>query len=555
MNKLCLVSFILAVATLSGAPQPGPFVNAQLPWHRAVLDSQSRLLAWYEPERGLGWDKVLHLGWEFLERRVPIDAKYGTGLKVYLLNSVFDGESLQGTYWQHNPAMTYAALVDGMVTWYAYSGDSEAIQLVKGMLDHQLAHGTTPPDWVWPGVPFSTSCGKTADYGACIQDMPQQFYGGVETDKVGELGAGYALFYELTGDRKYLDAAIQCGTALARHVRTGDATHSPWAFRVDARTGVTLAREELGGNIVGPLRLFDELIRLKVGDVAAYGKARQTAVDWMLAHPLNRESPAWNRFTGYFEDVSFNQDNVNQVLPTMIGRYVLNSADPASLTPRWTRWQMMTGRLIDWVRTRFGRGPYLGAWAIDEQGTPDGGGCCSRAGLGSHTSRWAALNALYYEKTGDLQAKEDAVRSLNYATYFALSDGRVSCCGDGFGGEFWFSDGYADYLRHFSWAMGSLPEYAPRGQDHVLRSTSVVRKVEYGVRRLKYSTFDESASEVIRLSYPPTRVSAGGKSIARRPDGQDGFSVESLANGDHVVRLRHIAKDVEIEGISGGAGR
>ena len=203
--------------------------------------------------------------------------------------------------------------------------------------------------------------------------------------------------------------------------------------------------EDFGGNIVGPLRLFDEMIRLKEGDTEAYQMARRTAVEWILQQPLNRESPAWNKWTGYLEDVSQNQENVNQVLPTMIARYVLNSPDPTSLTPKWTRWNMMTGRLIDWVRIRFGRGTW--GMGIDEQGTPDGGGCCSRAGVGSHTSRWAALNALYYEKTGDLQAREDAVRSLNYATYFTLSDGRVSCCGEGFGGQFWFSDGYADYLR------------------------------------------------------------------------------------------------------------
>jgi hypothetical protein len=546
-RRIVWVSLILSGFSLrAGGPPPvkGPFVNAQLPWHAAVLDSRSKLLAWYEPERNLGWDKVLRLGWDFLEHKLPADTNHGTGLKTYLVNSVFDGETLQGAYWQHNPAMVFAGLVDGLTGWYPYSGDGEAIAIVRKMLDHQLAHGTTPAEWDWSGVPFATSCGKTADYGTCIQDMPQEFYGGIETDKVGELGAGYGLFYEMTGERKYLEAAVRSAAALARHVRKGDATHTPWPFRVDARTGATLGREEFGGNIVGPLRLFDEMIRLKEGDTEAFKKARRTAVEWLLDQPLNRESPAWNKWTGYFEDVSQNQENVNQMLPTMIAWYVLSSPDPASLTPKWTRWPMMTGRLLDWVRTRFGRGPYLGAWAIDEQGTPDGQGCCSRAGLGSHTSRWAAVNALYYEKTGDLQAREDAVRSLNYATYFALSDGRISCCGEGFGGQFWFSDGYADYLRHFQWAMGSLPEFAPVGEDHLLRSSSVVQKVEYGPKRLSYTTFDAESSEVIRLSYLPARVTAGGRALA----GAD-YTLEPLGNGDCVLRLHHTsAREVAISG-------
>ena len=100
-------------------------------------------------------------------------------------------------------------------------GTQAAVQAVRGMLDYQLAHGTTPADWEWPGVPFATSCGNQPDYGRCIENMPHEFYGGIETDKVGELGTGYALFYKLTGERKYLDAAVRCAQALARHVRAG----------------------------------------------------------------------------------------------------------------------------------------------------------------------------------------------------------------------------------------------------------------------------------------------------------------------------------------------
>ncbi|MDR3717204.1 MAG: hypothetical protein P4K98_00280 [Bryobacteraceae bacterium] len=529
-------------------------VNAQLIWYAPVVDAQSKLLAWHEPGKNLGWDKVLRLGWDFLEHKVPRDTRYGTGLPVYLINSVFDGETLQGEYWQHNPAMVYAAMVDSLAGWYPYSGDAEAIALVRVMLDHQLAHGTTPPDWTWAGVPFATSCGKTADYGRCIQDMPRSFYGGTESDKVGELGTGYVLFYEMTGERKYLDAGLQCAVALAHHVQAGDAGHTPWPYRLDARAGATIAGEDYGGNIVGPLRLFDELIRLKEGDSAAFAKARETAVEWLLKYPLNRESPAYNKWTGYFEDVARDQANLNQVLPTLLARYILLSPDPAALTPKWTRWPMMTGRLLDWVRTNFGRGPYLGAVAIDEQGNPGsrayGHSCCSRAGLSSHTSRWAAVNALYFEKTGDAQAREDAFRSLNYATYFTLPDGRVSCCGDGFGGQFWFSDGYADYLRSFSWAMGSLPEYAPAREDHILRSSSVIQKVRYARKMVAYTTFDDDSSEVLRLSFMPTRIDAGGRAIRRAGSlTEDSYTLKAVGQGDYVLRLHHSSgRDVTIQG-------
>ena len=327
------------------------YVNAQVPWHSVVLDAQGKLLAWYQPARNLGYDQVIRLGWDFIEHKVPTDTRHGTGLKIYLINSVYDAKTLQGTYWQHNPAMVFASFVDSLVGWYPYSGDEQAVQAVREMLDHQLAHGTTPADWEWAQVPFATSCDDQVDYGHCVQDMPHEFYGGIETDKVGELGTGYALFYELTGDRKYLDAAVRCAQALARHVRVGDAEHTPWPFRVDAHTGVTLALEEYGGDVAGSLRLFEELIKLNAGDLGAWRKARQTALAWLLEYPLNAQSPAWNKWSGYFEDIPRHTDDVNQLLPMITAYYILARENPAEVDPQWMG---HVGRLLDWVRIKLG---------------------------------------------------------------------------------------------------------------------------------------------------------------------------------------------------------
>src|SRR5260370_40701171 len=67
--------------------------------------------------------------------------------------------------------------------------------------------------------------------------------------------------------------------------------------------------------------------------------------------------------------------------------------------------------------------------------------------LGSHTSRYASVCALYYEKTGDEAFKEKAFRSFNWATYMAQEDGLITAAMAE--ENFWYSDGYADYIRHF----------------------------------------------------------------------------------------------------------
>ena len=541
----CGSALLLLMASTTKAQN---YVNAQLPWHDRVLDSGGKLLAWYHPEKNLGYDKVLHLGWDFIEHKVPVDRRTGTGLKIYLINAVFDGKTLQGTNWQHNPAMVFGSFVDSLVAWYPYSGDQEALQAVREMLDHMLVHGTTPQDWDWASVPFPTNCDDQPDYGHCIQDMPKEFYGGIETDKVGELGVGYALFYEMTGERKYLEAALRCASALAAHVRPGDDDHTPWPFRVDGKTGEVLAGEEYGGIVASSLRLFDELIRMKEGDLGKYQKARNMAWTWLRNHPIQPGNSAFDKWSGYFEDVPRNPKNVNQAAPTYTAYYLLSRPDPQAVDPDWIN---HVGHLIDWVRRSLGRGPFFGAWAIDEQGEPPAYyGCCSRSGLGSDTSRWAAINALYFEKTHDSQAKEDAFRSLNYATYFAAADGRISCCGEGFGGQYWFSDGYSDYLRHFNWVMGAIPELAPVGEDHLLRSSSVVRRVEYAERSLRYRTFDSDGSEVLRLTYKPARVLAGSRSLPERGElTEEGYTAKPLSDGGYAVRIRRTqSAEVEIAG-------
>jgi hypothetical protein len=526
---------VLALATVALVPFPAQAivpVNRELPWHAVQLDSHGALLPSYKPARGLGYDRVLRLGWQFLETGVPTDRR--AGVKVYLAYAVLDQRTRQGTYWQHNPASLYASLVESLLPWYAYSGDRRAVDVVGGMLDYQLAHGTTPAGWAWPRVPFATSCSGDRDYGRCLAGAPRSLYGGVEPDKVGSLGLGYLHFYELTGERRYLVAALRCATALARHVRAGDSRHTPWAFRVDGRTGRTLERAEYGGMVVAPVSLFDELIRLRVGDVRSFRRARKLAWHWLLRQPLNPASPAANRWSGYYEDVPYAPNDVNQASPTMTARYLLTRARPTRLDRARAR------RLLDWVRTSFGRGPFHGAWGIDEQHVPGTAGCCSAAGLGSDTARWAAVEALLAARTGDGKARRSAISSLNYATYFARSDGLVSCCGGpGFRHPYWFSDGYGDYLGAFNWAMGLLPGLAPRGESHLLRSSSVVQKISYARAGIHYRSFDPTGIDVLRLSFRPATVLVGGSTLARRAslDGE-GYVLRTLRGGDMLLRIR-----------------
>ena len=124
--------------------------------------------------------------------------------------------------------------------------------------------------------------------------------------------------------------------------------------------------------------------------------------------------------------------------------------------------------------------------------------------MGSHTSRFASLNALWAEKTGDAAAREKAFRSFNWASYMCDTRGvvRVGPTEE----TLWFSDGYGDYIRHFMAGMGASPEWAPSDEDHLLRSTSIIPEAHYERGRVSYRTFEESGEEVLRLTFEPAAV-------------------------------------------------
>ena len=97
--------------------------------------------------------------------------------------------------------------------------------------------------------------------------------------------------------------------------------------------------------------------------------------------------------------------------------------------------------------------------------------------------------------------------------------------------------------------MGAIPVMAPKHQDHLLRSSSVVQSVQYGARSILYRTFDVNATEVLRLSYRPTEIKSGEVAIQTRADlnGQ-GYILTRLPEGDYILRLRHTGSaDVQIK--------
>lgn len=524
-----------AIVALVGATGSCPTVvvpstPTALVGHPVRLDARHKLLSWWT--RDAPYANIARLAWTAMETRFP---PQDNGIETWLANSRFDPETGAGINWPHNPAGLYAMLTDSAILWYEFSGDRKAIDVARKALDYQLLHGTTPAGWNWPLVPYASANAGDVDYRGgddswCDGCGRGDGTGVIEPDKVGELGFAYLQMYELAGDERYRDAARDCADALVAHVRPGDDLRSPWPFRVYAQTGVI--REEYTANVVGALTLFDELRRLSIGNVEAYARARATAFEWLMRVPLQND--AWS---AYFEDIDIQTDptrNPNQYDAMRAARWLMEHPDD---DPQWRK---HVAHIIDWVTRTFGvdtdkeAGLQWGATVIGEQGF-------DIVKMGSHTARFGTTNAMWSEVTGDVAARERAMRSLNWATYTCADDGIVAV-GDDANEGWWFSDGYGDYIRHFMAAMGAVPEWAPRHELHVLRSTSVVTHVDYlEPAAVVWETFDADSTETLRV--PPGRIHVfeGARPLRERTDLDDeGFVASPLAAGDSLVRVRHM---------------
>jgi len=521
------------------------YANDRLFWHDVWLDSEGKLLSWSDANSP--YHEVVTHAWDMF-KKIPVQPN---GLKTYFMYPVFYGpkdtgkELFTGRDWTHNPGGLFAMLTDSAFLYYAYSGDENVMPLVRDMLDYSITNGSTELNDDWSCVPYASSDGGSLYYRGADETRYEKDpryrgrgdgVGFIEPDKIGELGLGYLRFYEFSGEKKYLDAAARCADTLVKHIQAGDDGNSPWPFRVDAKTG-KIFKERYTSNTVGPIKLLDEMIRLRIGDTRTYQKTRQTAWNWLMGYPVQN-----NVWTQYFEDIYIYPDyrtNINQYCPLETARYLLEHPEYDS------RWREHAGTIIEWVRQHFAKNSRT-MGGLPEKGVQWGAEVISEQindmdKMTSHTARYASVLALWYEKTGDANAMERAFRSFNWASYGCREDGLVKTSIDE-GTGYWFSDGYGDYMRHFLRGLSSVPQWALPNEGHLLKSSSVVRSIKYEADKIVYKTFDAESRELFKLAHQPREVVAGDKKLELAENierSDDCYSAQALAGGGFAVRIRH----------------
>jgi hypothetical protein len=505
---------------------------------RAVeLDKNAKLLPWPVPDNiGYSYSGYFLSQWtilwdQFKRQRLP----------YYYCCFDFDRVTFElrpDKHWANSTAYLRAMMQGFVERLYPYTGDSRTLEFLRNFVDYELDNGLTPQGYAWAEVPYPSANPGSRRYTGWSEHGEDY----VEPHVVGHDGYAYLRLYEMTGDRKYLRAALRCADALVKNYKIGDARTSPWPYRCFARSGSIKGGKGMfrySANVLDPIQLLDELIRLDQGDVISFKAVRDGAWNWLVKYPLRN-----NIWVGYFEDVHASMGNMNQVIPLEFARYAL-------LHPRADQeWREHARKLIDWVKATPKWPKYIvhGALVTTEQG--DGKEyCCNPPPqcCDSHSARLAAVEALYYAKTGDATYKEEAYRTFNFVSYFQGLPGGAHAP---FLDQWWFTDEFADGPRRMMDAFWAIPEWAPADESHLLGSDAVVTNITYGTGRVTYSTFDAESTDVLRLDFVPESITVGGVAISPRKDlEQEGFIFDA---NSRTLYVRHTnARDVDIRG-SGG---
>ncbi|MBN2217109.1 MAG: hypothetical protein JW719_07015 [Pirellulales bacterium] len=428
------------------------------------------------------------------------------------------------------------SIVKGLTDYYAYSGDPIAFTYIPITADYILEYAQTPDDAAWPRFPIATPT-KGKAYGKCDPTARNQL------DLCAILGTEFLRAYRLTGDARYLDAAKHWGDVFAEKCRF-DPTLPPWSRYVDPAAADW--SDELTGGVTLILAFLDDLVGLgHEGQNGAIVRARDAGREYVAKTLLPQwlENDTWGR--NYWD-----WDNpVMCGIVSMCGDYIL--ANPQA----FPHWKTDLRNVLTLIFNRNGADPnshgdmYHGAWAFPESCT-----CC---GTSLSYNQFTAAPTLlrYAHLTGDPRVAEIGRRMMIMACYDADENGVVK---DGLFGRS-VATGEWSNLAH-PWPLCQIMEamkwtpaiFAPRRENHIVRTTSVVQSVVYAKGRVAFTVFDapSDAQSVLRLSFLPDRVTADGRDLPRLQTlDQNGYQAEPLDAGDYLVVIRHDgARNVVVTG-------
>ncbi|MFB3902923.1 MAG: malectin domain-containing carbohydrate-binding protein [Acidobacteriota bacterium] len=522
--------------------------------HQAVADRHGVIAPWYKGQNGQ-YDYRVRVAAETLKRypwAMPPKVLKPAPEYVYSGHWNIDDNgtimAIADTEWMNGDLGQRAAFILGsLIDYYQYTGDPASFAPITLMADYLTTSCQTPPTHAWPNMLISVPTMGTV-YGPCkigTSDTLKDRHGKIQLDTVGEIGLELVRAYELTGNVRWYEAAKRWADLLAANRRKEPGV-SPWGRYANNARGTGMNGPQ-NGTVAMILLFFDELIRTGYSGpggsiVAARDAGRAYLRDIVLPNWTVRD--AWGR--NFWDWECHTADLYGAEFSSL---YLMQNKDYFENWERDARNILSLFVHMACVNPASKAEVYHGAWAY-----PESTSCCSTS-LWYSTLEIASVFARYAVEADSEWAREIARRSGILATYDPKENGQTMDALEGgvIVNKDWFKIAHPMALRYVLRLMAWLPEIAGANREnHIMRSSGVVRRVTYDKGKVAYSTFDAPARsiDVLRLSFTPLSVTANGRPLSLKSDAAtNGYQVKPLPGGDCIVSIRHDnATDIVVEG-------
>ncbi len=202
---------------------------------------------------------------------------------VYYSNVQHNGEPFPSSVdrFVSYPAFHHSLMIRALIGYWRYAKDDRALLEAMKLADWNIAH-STPADWAYANLPYSTFQGK----------KPGDFRDktGLMPDKGAIMGLTYLQLHKASGEASFLEAAEAIGHALSQRQRP----NGPWPFHVDPKTERVI--EEYTSSVIYAVMLFEK------HDAAdgnhKYTTHRDLTSNWLLNGPIKTKE-----FRGFYENI------------------------------------------------------------------------------------------------------------------------------------------------------------------------------------------------------------------------------------------------------------
>jgi hypothetical protein len=416
------MNYFKTIAFLFFAFSAFPATAQEIGNHRAVYDDKGMLLPWTSWRDAVDREMQWYL-------RCPITHGYPNFIWMTFMDGNYQPDARRSDF---IPAMQNGMGIISYLQYFFYTkrSNKKVLEWAKYMGDYLINESNTPDEGRYPRFTRSTGIAATFPQPAnCGTQGDRPFE--IEPDKGGLAGYALVLLYQETKEKKYLDQAMHNAEVLIANMGTGDSARSPWAFRVDYRTGEE--RGLVSGDMVSILRLLDVLSEM---GYSKFDEPRVKLWTWILHYQLPdllKGGVLWQQF---FED----HDEVNDRTawaPLNLARYLLEKKGIQDSV-----WQRHAHELIEFVNRNF-TGIVFGVPICGEQDH-------DKDPWGGILSTYGAVLAQYTAATGSDEYKALSLQALNFSTYALNADGcpcekaGSSPCRGG-----WQEDAHTDKIHNF----------------------------------------------------------------------------------------------------------